>query len=230
MSERARLWGLRLLAVAMALATWYFASLEKRERPSERVVDATVTYLPARGLIILDPIQTVKVRLRGSDRRIRALNPFLVDVVIDLQRAQTGPVDFHLGEENVLRPDDVEVVSIEPNTVRLQLDREGTRVLPVEVRLTGEAAAGAVPAGPPAVDPESVLVSGPESRLRALPSVAAAPVSLDGHAFDFVEIVMVLSPDPLVKIVQPAVVSVRVELQRPEEQPVPEPTPRRRRP
>lgn len=230
MSERVRLWGLRLLALALALATWYFVSLEKRERPSERVVDATVTYLPARGLIILDPIQTVKVRLRGSDRRIRALNPFLVDVVIDLQRAQTGTVDFHLGEENVLRPDDVEVVSIEPNSVRLQLDREGTKVLPVEVRLTGEAAAGAVPAGPPTADPESVLVSGPESRLRALASVASAPVNLDGHAFDFVETAMVLSPDPLVKVVQPAAVLVRVVLARPEDQPAPEPPPRRRRP
>ncbi len=229
MSERARIWGLRLLALALALATWYFASLEKRERPSERVVDATVTYLPPRGLIILDPIQTVKVRLRGSDRKIRSLSPFLIDVVIDLQSAQTGNVDFHLGEENVLRPDDVEVVSIEPNSVRLQLDREGTRLLPVQVRLIGEAAAGAVPTGPPVADPETVLVSGPESRLRTLVSVGTVPVSLDGHAFDFVETAMVLAPDPLVKIVQPAAVTARVTLQRPEDQPIPEPTPRRRR-
>lgn len=137
------------------------------------MVDATVTYLPPRGLIILDPIQTVKVRLRGSDRKIRSLSPFLIDVVIDLQSAQTGNVDFHLGEEDVLRPDDVEVVSIEPNSVRLQLDREGTRLLPVQVRLIGEAAAGAVPTGPPVADPGPVWVSGPESRLRTLVSPSA---------------------------------------------------------
>lgn len=231
-SERMRLWGFRLLAVLLAMFVWYFTSLEKRERPSERVIDATVTYLPPPGIMVLDPIQSVKVRLRGGDRRIRNLSPVQVDVVIDLPSERIGRVEFHLGPENVLRPDDVEVVSIEPNTIRLEIDRQGTRLVPVEPRLVGEPAAGAVPL-PARVEPQAVLVSGPESRLRDLVAVSTSAVRLDGHAFDVEETVMVLSPDPLVKVVEPVVVRVRVPLVRPEEETEPEPEPasgRRRRP
>lgn len=232
MSERMRLWGLRLLAVLLAVFVWYFVSLEKRERPSERVIDATVTYLPPPGIMVLDPIQSVKVRLRGGDRRIRNLSPVQVDVVIELPAERVGRLEFHLGPDNVLRPDDVDVVSIDPNTIRLEIDRQTTRLVPVEPRVVGEPAAGAVPMAP-RVEPTAVLVTGPESRLRELAAVSTSAVRLDGHAFDVEEAVMVLSPDSLVKIVEPALVTVRVPLVRPEEEAEAEPEPppaRRRRP
>jgi YbbR domain-containing protein len=215
MSERAGLWGLRVLAVALALVTWFFASVEKRERISERVIDAAVTYNPVRGTIILDPVQTVKVRLRGSDRKVRGLNPLLVDVILQLPAAAKGPLDFQLGPENVLRPDGLEVVSIDPNVLRLQLDREVSQMIAVRPRLVGEPAAGAVPRQP-VVDPPEVLVSGPESRLRGLVGVTTAPISLDGHALDFEELVMVVAPDPLIKVVQPSMVKVQIPMSPPE--------------
>ena len=233
MNERLRLWGLRLLALGLALFVWYFVSLEKRERPSERVIDATVTYLPPPGIMVLDPIQSVKVRLRGGDRRIRNLSPVQVDVVIELPTERVGKIEFHLGPENVLRPDDVDVVSIDPNTIRLEIDRQATRLVPGEPRLVGEPAAGAVPQQP-TLDPAAVLVTGPESRLQQLAAVSTSPVRLDGHAFDIQETVMVLSPDSLVKIVEPVVVTVRVPLLRPDDaeatrEPEPAAAPRRRR-
>ena len=57
MTERAGRWGLRALAVAGALTVWFFSSVEKRERISEKVVDASVTYnltkLPTRNAMHL---------------------------------------------------------------------------------------------------------------------------------------------------------------------------------
>ena len=80
--HKANVWGLRLLALLAAIAVWFSTSFVKRERVSEKLIDATVTYNPSRGIIILDPLQTVKVRLRGPDRQIRTLAPHVVDVVI----------------------------------------------------------------------------------------------------------------------------------------------------
>lgn len=214
MTERTSLWGLRLLAIFTAVVVWFFASGGKREKISEKLVDAAVTFNSPRGLILLDPVQTVKVRLRGPDRRIRNLAPYVVDVVVDLTGVESGQVDINLGEENVLRPDDVSVVSIEPNTLRLRIDRETTRQLPVLPRIVGEPAAGAVPHSP-SVNPPTATVSGPSTLLAGLESVTTSPVSLDGHAFTFQERVPIVPPDPLIRILEPSVVIVGIQMDTP---------------
>ncbi len=134
-------WGLRLFALLAAVGVWFSVSFVKRERVSEKLIDATVTYNPSRGLIILDPLQTVKVRLRGPDRQIRTLAPHVVDVVIEVSGVAAGTLDVQLGESNVLRPEGLEVVAIEPNSIPLRLDREKTQMLKVSPRLVGEPAA-----------------------------------------------------------------------------------------
>jgi len=214
MTERASLWGLRFLAIFTAVVVWFFASGGKREKISEKLVDAAVTYNSPRGLILLDPVQTVKVRLRGPDRRIRNLAPYVVDVVADLTGVDSGQVDLNLAEENVLRPDDVSVVSIEPNTLRLRIDREATRQLPVLPRIVGEPAAGAVP-HTPTVSPPTATVAGPQTLLAGLESVTTSPISLDGHAFTFQERVPIVPPDPLIRILEPSVVIVGIPMDTP---------------
>ena len=167
MSLNGRLWGLRILALTMATMLWFFGTLETREQESEKVVEASVTYSTPRGLILLDPVQRVKVRLRGRTSKVRSLNPLAVDVLVSLGEGRSGQVDVTLGAENVIVPEDIEVVSIEPNQLELRLDREVTQTLPVKFKLMGEPAAGAR-VQEVEVSPDRVQVSGPESRLRSI--------------------------------------------------------------
>jgi len=210
-------WGLRLLALALALLLWFFVAVEEREGVAEKVLEAAITYSPPNGYVLLDPVQRARVRLRGRASRIRNLNPFVVDIFLEIPAAERSAYDLQILPENVIMPEGVEVVSIEPATIRVRLDREVTGMLPVRARLVGEPAAGAV-AREVQVIPDKVLVSGPESRLRAVNNLVTTAVDLDGHALDFEETAAVLSPDPLIKVLQPAVVTVRVPMQPPAEQ------------
>lgn len=212
MTERAGRWGLRALALAGALTVWFFSSVEKRERISEKVVDASVTYNLPRGTILLDPIQSVKVRLRGPDRQLRTLSPWAIDVVVDVSESSGGGIDVvHLTAADVQRPDPIDAVSIEPNSIPVRLDVEAIRTLPVLPRIVGEPAGGSVPADIVTV-PESAIVRGPQSLLANLDSLTTSPVSLDGHAFSFNQTVSVIPPDPLIRVVQPTTVLVRVPM------------------
>lgn len=219
MTDRSSRLGLKALALVTALVAWFFASVEKRERISEKVIDAAVTYNLPRGTILLDPIQSVKVRLRGPDRYLRNLSPFAVDVVVDVSGATAGHVDVvHLSERDVARDKELEVLSLDPSAVTVRLDVESTRSLPVAPRIVGEPAAGAVP-GAIVVQPNLAVVRGPQSLVASLDSVTTSPVTLDGHAFSFDQTVSVIPPDPLVRIIQPGAVTVRVALHVPEDVP-----------
>jgi YbbR domain-containing protein len=226
-TESGRDWGLRLLALGIALGIWFNASVEDRLVSTEKVVEASVSYISPRGFVVVNPVQNVNVRLAGSKKAIRQLNPSMVDVQVDLSRRPAGMNDVTLSSENVLAPDGLDVTSIEPNTIRLDLEREVTQRLPVFPKLTGEPAAGSV-VQEPEVFPSQVLVTGPESILARVESLSTAPISLDGHALPFEESVAVAAPDPLIQIVQPARVTVRIPL-KPADPAAPKQTPKEKR-
>jgi len=215
MNESARTWGLRLLALGIAVGLWFSVSFQEREALSERLVEASVSYNRPRSFVVLDQVQNVNVRLRGSSKLIRQLNPYQVSVQVELSQTEPGTVNVNLGPDNVLMPDGLEVVSIEPNLIRVELEREVSQRLPVAPQLIGEPAAGSI-VDEPEVFPNLVLVSGPESLLAKVHLLSTRPINLDGHALTFEETAVVVAPDPLIQIVQPSKVSVRVPMHQPE--------------
>ncbi|HEX9943323.1 MAG TPA: CdaR family protein [Thermoanaerobaculia bacterium] len=212
MNDQWRTWALRLLALGIAIGIWFNASVEDRLVSSEKVVEAGITYNRPRGFIVINPVQNVQVRLIGSKKAVRQLNPDLVDIQVDLSRQQAGSATINLGPENVLAPDGLAVVSVEPSAIRVELEREVTQRLPVVPKLVGVPAAGVI-AEKPEVFPNQVLVTGPEPLLARIDSLSTRPISLEGRVLTFEETVPVLTPDPLIQIVQPSKVTVRVPLQ-----------------
>jgi YbbR domain-containing protein len=207
-------WSLRMLALLCAFVVWFSASFSKREHQSEKVIDAAVTYNTPRGVVILDPVQSVKVRLRGPDRVIRALAPQVVDVVVEVVRTEAGAIELPIAAHQVVRPDGLSVLGVDPNSLTLRLDREILRDLPVTPRLVGEPVGGSEPRDPVARPPR-VRVSGPQSILSGITAVTTSPISLDGHGLTFEQTVSVVPPSPLVRIVEPAVVTVHVPMSGP---------------
>jgi YbbR domain-containing protein len=214
MSAGAQIWGLRVLALGLAIGLWFNFSFEAREAPAERLVEAAVSYNRPRGYIILDPVHNVNVRVRGSSKAIRRLSPFQVDAQVDMSRFQEGSFTINLGPENVLMPENLELVSIEPSVIRVEIEKEVTQPMPVVPKLTGEPAAGAT-LEEPVVLPNQVMVNGPVSRIAKAGTLSTQPISLDGHGLPFEATVPVVSPDPLIQIVQPFKVLVRVVLTPP---------------
>jgi YbbR domain-containing protein len=208
------LWWIRGLSLAIAVALWFFLSWDKRERQSERVVEASVTYDTANDMVVMNPVRQIDVRVRGGSRRVRTLNPFLVNVLVTLPQTEPGTVDFGLAPEQVFVPEGVEVVSLDPNALHLTLDREISKRLPVIVDLVGEPAAGAT-VGEPMSNPPEVAVRGPQSRIEAVSVLKTRPVNLNGHAQSFREMASVLPPDPLTSL-DPGLVEVRIPMQPPQ--------------
>ncbi|HKV07273.1 MAG TPA: CdaR family protein [Thermoanaerobaculia bacterium] len=212
MSEGIRNWGLRLLALGIAIGVWFNASVEDRLVSSEKLVEANVSYNRPRGFIVLDPVGSVNVRLIGSKKAIRQVNPYTVDVQVDLTQRKAGPVTVSLSRENVLAPEGLEVLSIEPNTIQVEIEAEVSQRLPVVPYVLGKPPAGVV-FDEPEVFPNQVLVTGPESQFSRVQSLSTAPIDVTGHLSTFEETVAVVPPNPLIQIVQPSKVSVRMPVQ-----------------
>lgn len=209
--DRGQIWGLRLLSVAIAVALWLAISVENREARGQRAVTASVTYNSPPELVLLDPIQELRVLLSGPESQIASLDPRQVSVRVDLPETDPGRHTLSLGPDDVSLPPNLRVESITPNQVTIEVDRRATKQLRIEPTFTGEPAAGAM-VGRVTVVPAEVVVEGPASSLARLDHLKTQPIDLDGHALNFEETAAVVSPDPLVQIQQPARVRVRVPL------------------
>lgn len=201
-----------LLAFAIAIAVKF--TVHEAEQDSERVVEAQVTYnSPGDDVIAYELVDKVKVVLRGKQSEIAELNVLTVQVVVDVPEDQFGPVEINLTEANVRTQEDFEVVSLDPNRVSIRVELRDQARVRIAARLMGEPAAGARQLEP-IVRPEFAQVSGPESRVRQVLELTA-PVHLDGHARTFTDTVRVVSPDPLVQVIEPAFVDVEVPMEEP---------------
>ena len=214
MSERARTWALRLLALGISIGIWFNASVEDRLVPSERIVEASVSFIRPRGFMVIDPVRTVNVRLLGNKRAVRQLSPDQVSVSVELSTRQEGSATLNLSRDNVLAPDGLEVVSIEPSTIQVQLEREITQRVPVAPEIVGKPAPGLI-VGVVEVFPSQVLVSGPESKIQRIVSLSTPPIDIEGRTSTLDETVPVLASDQLIQIVQPSRVTVRIPIQPP---------------
>ena len=200
-----------ILAVLIAVVVKY--AVHENEQLAEKTIDAKVTYTRPEGVLILNQVKEIEVRLRGRRSDVAQLNPLLVEVLTQIEPDQIGKVSLVLQRSDVRVPGDFEVVSIEPNRIEVDVERLATKVLPVRALIEGEPAAGALP-GRPTVQPSWAEVRGPASRVQALDHLTA-PVSIDRRAITFETSTSIVLDDPLIEV-QPASVLVKVPLEVPE--------------
>ncbi|MFH1176364.1 MAG: CdaR family protein [Acidobacteriota bacterium] len=202
-----------VVALALASLLWYGKALDRRERISEKQVDASVTLVnvPVDLVITSEVPRSLLLRVRGPLSRLRSLEPAQTGVVIDLGGTGEGEHELAVETRNVIVPPGVEVVAVSPSALPLRLERITRRVLPVRAKIAGEPASGLV-VGRVDVQPPTALVSGPRLQLEALRGVSTDAVSVDGVEGPVEAVVAVRSPQPLVRILEPLAVRVVVEV------------------
>jgi hypothetical protein len=166
-----------------------------------------VTYNTPQGYILMNPTTSLSVRVSGGEQA-SDLTPFQVGAVVAWRRAPAS----ESSTSDVSRPSGIAVVSITPDRVSLDVDRE-TKRLRVVPDPRGEPAAGAVE-GQHTAEPEYVTVKGPQSSLESRDTIFA-PVSIGGRAHSFEQSVTLDTADPLVQVLGSSTVRVSVVLEPP---------------
>jgi YbbR domain-containing protein len=221
MNARLSSFSLKLLALLLAFAVWFFVSAPRRERVAERAFAAPLSLVNMpRSLAITTPVpDSVSVRLRGRASDVRSISSQNLEVTLDLSWAQPGEATITLGPQAINVPPDVEVVSIDPTKLRFRVEALRQKVVPVRPFLVGQPRAGYV-IGDPTVEPDHALISGPASQIRNLSEVATERIIMTGRTEPFVQSAAVLSDLSLVRVIEPLTVQVTVPV-NPEIGPMP---------
>ena len=203
--------GLKIVSVGLAALLWALVSGEQVVERALRI-PLEFTNIPADLELVDDPADLVDVRVRGSSGAIGRIAPGELVAVLDLAGAGHGQGQlFHLTTEDVRAPFGVEVVQVNPSTVSMSLEASASKVVPVVPRLDGEPATGYVVGTVNAI-PAMVELVGPAGILDTVVEAITDRVLVSGASASFVRPVTVGSPDSAVRLRQPVVARVVVNI------------------
>jgi YbbR domain-containing protein len=211
-----------LVSLLAAFLLWYILSAERTREISVRGVRAQLTLvnIPSNLVLVSGVPDTVLVQLRGP--LSRALDPrATLEVLLDLSNARPGTNSYPINASDIPLPPEIEVVSVEPAAISLELERRQTLSVAVRPIVEGVPAAGFVLASVRVV-PEQVAIQGPESRLDGVDFVETTPVSVEGATGPVETMVEPVLPDPLLRLLSALPIQVVVQI---EPQGVPTPVP-----
>lgn len=205
--------GLKLVSLVLACILWWYVSLPRREEVRERVVTASLSLVGVRpNLVITTPDirSSVSVRVRGRKSDLRMLVSQNLEASADLKSiTRPGEVEITIRAQHINVPEDIEVVSIEPNKVRFRVEQLRQRAVPIRPYLEGTVPSGYL-VGQATADPALALCSGPASQIMKLAEVTTERIIMTGRTGTFVQSVAVISESPLVRVISPLTTQVTV--------------------
>jgi YbbR domain-containing protein len=201
-----------LVALVAAVLLWYGLAGQQDQNISVRGVKAALTLVNMpRNLVLMSTVpDTISLQLRGPLTTSLDAAASL-EVYLDLADARPGSSSFPIDAAEIPLPDDVEVVSIEPSAITLELERLISANLPLRPVLEGVPAPGFT-VSEIRITPLQINLQGPESRILALESVETTPISVEGAAGPVEATVLPKLSDPLLRslTVVPLVVAVDI--------------------
>ncbi|MDT8902634.1 YbbR-like domain-containing protein [Anaeroselena agilis] len=170
----------KILALIMAVVLWLYVTNEQNP-PVESSVSVP---LEVRGvadtLVATDSPDAVRIKVRGPRSIIAVLTPQDLKAYIDLRGTAEGR---HTVRVFALVPSSLEFIEVQPDKITVRVDGKASRTLPVEIRVTGTATAGAVVAKA-TINPQQVTVEGPKATVDSVDRVIL-PLDLTGRSADF---------------------------------------------
>jgi YbbR domain-containing protein len=131
--------GLKIVALALAVAAWWFVAGESKVLVSF-TVPLEIRNVPMGLTMTNKPEQAVDVRLSGPSSLLSGLRPSEISAGVDLTAARAGRQFFTMDDRVVKVPPGIKVQRIFPSSIEVILDRTERRVIPVSVRIGGGAA------------------------------------------------------------------------------------------
>jgi YbbR domain-containing protein len=204
--------GYKLFSLALAAALWMILVEEDRQLTASFSVPVQYRNIPKDLEMTSDVSDRVHLDVRGPAGKLTPDHLNGTVVLLDLKPVtRQGEQTFPIGRAEVQLPTGVELDRAIPSQIRLTFERQLKREVPVTIRIGSPPPAGIVVISKK-VEPATVWILGPDSRVREVSAVETDPLDLSDikDSEDFP--VHTYLSDPRVRVEGGGRVVVRVEV------------------
>lgn len=198
-----------VLSAVIAIVIWVVA-IQESDPPNNQLwqVPITVMGVPPDGRLLNQPVETIQLLVQAPTSIMGDLSLTDFLAFIDLSQVPFGTQELPIQVET--SRDYVQIISWIPQKMTVELERIISRQIPVTVNIRGSVSAG-FQAGTPFLEPTSITVTGPDSRVNSL-NEARITVFLDNTRQTFVASLRPVYYDMQGSVVGTSALSVSADL------------------
>lgn len=205
----------KLASLALAVLLWS-AVVGEPELVTVQAVPVLYRNLPRDLLLLSDTPGDVQAELRGPSGRLTRATLSEVFAALDLSSVNApGEKTFTLSASDFSLPQGVTFLRAAPSQLRLRFDRMMTKDVPVQLRLKGTPPPG-YRVTAQTVTPQTLEISGPESRINAVANAETDQVDIGGITQGFERTVNAFVADSRAQFQARPVVTVKIAIEKTE--------------
>ena len=201
---------LKIASLVLAFFVWMYLRTEETGLGAFSV-PLEIEGVPPELALGGEVLDAVGVRVRAPEATLQTLSPGRFSARVRLSNPRPGELELPLTPEMVRAPIGVEVVRVEPASLKLRLEPMISREVPVVARFRGEPASG-YERGGQQVSPDKVIVLGPESEVRQVREAVTEEVDIGGRSSSFEAPVMVSADRSGARVAGVQTAMVRVDI------------------
>ena len=177
-------------------------------------VPLSIINIPPELLPAEDTLRTISVGLRGQRRIISGLNPERLKAELNLENGKRGKNFYNLTPEEISLPsEDVEITSIRPSKIVIDLEPVTTKRVSIRPKVIGTPGEGYKIRG---IDwtPRKVKIRGPQNAIRKLKEVKTLPLDISGISENLTKEVPLKRIGRYIEPVRPRPIKINVEIEK----------------
>lgn len=206
---------LKLISLFFAATLWFYVTpiAPKDTLEVNYVLPLELKNIPPNMMTVGKIEERIGVRLKGGQGVIRDIVPDKLSVNLDLSNASEGVRFYNLDPDNINVPSNIDVVRIEPKTIKIDMVKLKRKDVDVKVTLTGNPASG-YRVKQISVNPPVITIEGPEAEVKNISSLEGLTINVTERKRSFSREVKIGTPQRNVRIIGKDVVIVDVEVDK----------------
>ncbi len=174
---------IKIISIALAVFLWFFVTFKGQTELSLEV-PLEFKNIPSEMEVLKQSVKKITVSISARERILRGILQNDIRVVVDLSNIKLGENSIPLTKSSVKLPRGVEILRIEPSSVKLYLDKKEQKVVPVKAVIVGKPQKGFI-VNSVEVNPSSINIEGAKKELDKIRLIKTELIDIEGIKDDF---------------------------------------------
>jgi len=206
---------LKLISLFFAIILWFYITpvVSRDTLEMNYALPLQLKNIPDDMIVTGKVEDHINVRLKGRQSIIRDLDPDELNVSLNLSGAREGARYYTLDHDNLNVPGKVDVVSMNPQKIKIEIVRLMRKEVDVKANISGKPASG-YRIKSVSVSPAKIILEGPESEIKKGPLMEDININVSGRRSSFSKEVKVKIPLRNLRTLGNDIVIIDVEVER----------------
>lgn len=169
---------IKIISIALAVFLWFFVTFKGQ---TETSLDVPLEFknTPSEMEVLKQSAKKITVSISARERILREIAQNDIRVIVDLSNVKLGENSIPLTKSSVKLPRGVEILRIDPSTVKLYLDKKEQKAVPVKAVITGKPQKGFFISSVE-INPSSINIEGAKRELDRIRLIKTEPIDIEG--------------------------------------------------